>query len=212
MRQDIFEELTKEIGEQLGKEFDDIEDAMCALKEKKKSKKCSYYGTKQNPFFVANGVDIDFYVDEGGEEYSLEEIEEELEEDEDFMYDNGLFGVASCEKIEIEPNCKIIDWASFQSMFKLDKVVIPDSVEVIGDEAFYDCMNLKEVVLGSGIKLIGNEAFDCYHDYPFIIELTIIYDGTLEDWDKVEKNFDGYTSLITVICSDGETIEYGGNS
>ena len=57
------------------------------------------------------------------------------------------------------------------------EIVIPDSVTSIGDGAFSECTKLT----------------------------TIIFEGTGEQWNEIEKGFDwNYGASVTeVVCSDG---------
>ena len=68
---------------------------------------------------------------------------------------------------------------------KLQCIVIPESVTTIGDDAFCGCASLRGIVIPSSVTSIGKGALaGCTGLY------TICYQGTEEQWNKIEKGSD----------------------
>ncbi|MBR3845105.1 MAG: leucine-rich repeat domain-containing protein [Clostridia bacterium] len=78
---------------------------------------------------------------------------------------------------------------------------IPKTVVRIGTWSFAGCLNLKTILIPKSINSIGAGIF-CFSPN---IE-TIYYDGTLEDWHRIDKDDNwnaGTESIFTIICTDG---------
>ena len=78
---------------------------------------------------------------------------------------------------------------------------IPESVVRIGILSFAGCSNLKTISIPKTVNSIGAGIF---YKSPNIE--TIYYDGTVEDWKRIDK-VDGWNanteSIFTIICTDG---------
>ena len=88
----------------------------------------------------------------------------------------------------------------FSECSSLRSVAIPNSVTSIGDGAFQFCSSLRSVAIPNSVTSIGRSAFwKCFY-------LTSVeYNGTKEQWDKIEKSGWADKSYIQVIrCADGE--------
>ena len=73
---------------------------------------------------------------------------------------NAFSGCSSLTSIAIPEGVTSIDVAAFKGCINLTNITIPDKVTSIGTSAFYECKNLK----------------------------TVYYEGTQEQWSKIEIN------------------------
>ena len=94
-----------------------------------------------------------------------------------------------CDVITIQ-----INWCQ-----TVESIVIPSGIE-LGYSAFEYCFNLKDVYLPSSIHIIDNTFSNCTS-----IE-NIYYDGTIEEWEKIEKigDWDWWMGDYTIHCSNGD--------
>ena len=98
---------------------------------------------------------------------------------------------------------------------------MPDSVEEIGPKAFEHCKNLRSVKFSKNLKKIGPSAFlgcEKFTDITIPASITTIeqyafdlidipdvkFEGTLEQWDKVEVNEEAFKDYPVAKCSDGD--------
>ena len=90
------------------------------------------------------------------------------------------------------------DWA-FGGCSGLTNVTIPDSVTSIGQRAFSECGSLTSITIPVSVKFIGLWAFrDCTN------LKNIAYNGTREQWKKIEKDsVSYYHERYLVQCTDG---------
>lgn len=113
----------------------------------------------------------------------------------------GAFsGCAALESIALPESLKSIGKSAFSGCSSLKEVVLPDGVTSIGgfsgctalesivipegvteiDEyAFYKCESLRTITIPASLKKIGGHAFE------YCSSLTVIYDGTEEQWKKI---------------------------
>ncbi len=130
----------------------------------------------------------------------------------------------SITSVDIHKGTKIIAGAAFVSCADLQSVVIPDSVTVIGGYAFAYCDSLNSVVIGNGVKILKSETFrDCTNLTSLTLNSgineiedgvfngiyggvlrSIIFNGTVEEWNLVEQALANETYISTIICTDGE--------
>lgn len=120
-----------------------------------------------------------------------------------------------------EINKDIIFYNCFELNENIERVICPNTVEIIGEKAFMHCINLEEVeIIKTGnqhLKTIGLCAFSSctklkkinlpntlerIEEFAFssIPNLTIYFDGTKEEWDKINKkdkwNQDSHINII----------------
>ena len=101
--------------------------------------------------------------------------------------------------VEIQGGLDVPDRA-FWGCSKLETVMFENGMESIGDEAFCDCASLREIRIPRSVKSIDRYAFcDCK-----ALE-SIKYDGTFEEWLKIEKasSWDTRSGEYFISCADG---------
>ena len=114
--------------------------------------------------------------------------------------DGAFKDCSSLTSITIPNSVTSIESEAFSCCSSLRSVAIPKSVTSIGSAAFCWCTSLTSVTIPKSVTSIGWRAFeDCY-------SLTSVeYNGTKEQWDKIEKSGWADKSYIQVIrCTDGE--------
>ena len=116
--------------------------------------------------------------------------------------------------------------------FKLKNIVIPNSVTIIGTHAFYLCESIESIVIPNGVTEIETHAFSCCDSlvsitiqkniqtiHPRVFaECTkisdIYFEGTIEEWNSINKQedwdrsylFHEWSLCVTIHCSDGQII------
>lgn len=81
----------------------------------------------------------------------------------------------------------------------VETIILPDTIITIEPYAFYEYVALKNLVIPKSVKNIGTRAF-CHN-----FELgSLTYEGTMEEWDAIEKGdwFD-WSNITRVYCKDG---------
>lgn len=154
-------------------------------------KQASYEGKGRNPFYYMSYIDPEWFFE---------------------------------DKIIIHPDCKEILDSICDDFVDIKTIVFPVGLIKIGDKAFRGCSDLKKIVLKEGLKHLGNRAFEgCYQvtriELPSSLKSigegcfanidnlsTIIYHGTVEEWNKVKKGKDWMygDDEIVVKCNDGK--------
>lgn len=87
----------------------------------------------------------------------------------------------SLQYIVLSENITEIAYGAFNSCLSLEDIVIPEKVTEIGSYAFYNCPSLATVIVPASVTKINDNAFlEC----SAITD--VYYDGTTEDWDKIE--------------------------
>ena len=91
----------------------------------------------------------------------------------------------------------------FYTASKKSSINIPNGVKSIHDKAFMNNGFTREVKIPRTVTHIGSDIFG-----GSFRTLTIIYDGTLSQWESIEKRDDwSYgTKLVRIKCSDGNNI------
>ena len=93
------------------------------------------------------------------------------------LYINGVLA----ENITIPDSVMSIGSDAFYGCTSLTSVTIPDSVTSIGSYSFSNCRGLTSVTFPASLTTIGENAF---RNCPFL--RTIHYNGTKEQWKKIE--------------------------
>ena len=90
-------------------------------------------------------------------------------------------------------------WGTFTYISLLKRLIIPDRVYSIPDHCFDYCRKLELVSLPADLNSLYG-----FHDC--ISLQTIIFRGTVEQWNKLKKSESMFKEALaeTVICSDGE--------
>ena len=134
-----------------------------------------------------------------------------------------LYGQTDVTTIDIPNNVNYIDLYTFASCTNLKSVIIPNSVEHIDDGVFSGCTSLNEIVIPNSVTSIGDAAFDGCDELTEVtinsdIEeigysafgncnklLRIDYDGTREQWLKIDKNpsWSIRSKIKEINCTDG---------
>lgn len=103
-------------------------------------------------------------------------------------------GCANLTDLVIWEGLVTIGNCAFNNCMSLRTVSIPDSVTRICEEAFARCRILTNLVIGNGVEIIEKSAFG----YCDSLE-GIIYEGTSDEWEEIEKDS---------LWSDSSVIEY----
>ena len=77
--------------------------------------------------------------------------------------------------------------------------VILEGTTTIEDCGFYDCAKLTSVTIPRSLKFIGEEAFQNCEQLA-----EIHYQGTMTEWEKIEKEYTNYDYANVVHCIDGD--------
>lgn len=99
------------------------------------------------------------------------------------LVDEG-FNFTSINSVSLPDTLNTIGNYAF-SFSGITEIVIPDGTTVIGDFAFGGCEKLKSITIPASIKSLGEELFD---EGPSMGEMTIIFLGTEEEWEKVNND------------------------
>lgn len=94
------------------------------------------------------------------------------------------FNFTSINSVSLPDTLNTIGNYAF-SFSGITEIVIPDGTTVIGDFAFGGCEKLKSITIPASIKSLGEELFD---EGPSMGEMTIIFLGTEEEWEKVNND------------------------
>ena len=115
--------------------------------------------------------------------------------------DSAFENCSNLESVYIPDSVTSIGSSAFYNCSALTTITIPDSVTTIGDYAFSVCSSLRSITIPDSVTSIGSEAFS-YCD----ILTGIIFEGTKEQWDDIEKgsDWDLSTDHYTIYCTDGE--------
>lgn len=97
-----------------------------------------------------------------------------------------------------------IEMYTFYECDSLEDVTLPEGISYIGKGAFQKCESLKNVFIPRSVKHIGEFAFEHCDNLTHIK-----YDGTINDWDSIEKGF-GWASFTgsTVYLLENIEISY----
>lgn len=107
---------------------------------------------------------------------------------------------ASCMNlidVDLPSQLTKIPQAMFYNCKSLERIALPDTITQIDDSAFNSCSALKFINFPRNLRYIGNVAFrDC-------ISLTnATFDGTVDEWDRIEKHKRWKYDPIILHCTD----------
>jgi len=108
-------------------------------------------------------------------------------------------------------NCSYYD-QPFMNPCNMVTLTIDESVTTIPTNTFVYARKIKTIYIPSTMTHIADGAFHLDEFNPYNYEITIHYDGTIEQWNSIATNKmfstrNGADTLTcTVICTDGETI------
>ena len=139
----------------------------------------------------------------------------------------------SAKSIIIPDTVKTIKAYAFSRCSSLTNLIIPYSVKSIGNYCFKDCKSLKSIVIPNSVTFIDHAAFwGCESLITVTIPrsitslpmamfykctslATINFEGTIEEWNNVEKHYDLNFSWDTstgeyiIYCTDGQIAKDG---
>jgi len=121
-----------------------------------------------------------------------------------FYFKLGSFVFANMEALEevhfssSSEKVFILGEGAFLNDSSLTEITIPSTLRSIGDRAFEGTSGLKTIALPSTLLQIGAYAFKGSG-----IE-TIVYEGTLAQWEAIEKGKGAFPTNITITCQDGQ--------
>lgn len=103
------------------------------------------------------------------------------------------------ENVNFDTGLKYIGFAAFKNCTRLKTLKFPNTLKYIGGMAFRNCFSLENIYLEKGIENIENIFYDCRN------LKNIYYNGTISDWNSINKKFDReYLYNVTIHCIDGE--------
>ncbi|MBR2418060.1 MAG: leucine-rich repeat domain-containing protein, partial [Clostridia bacterium] len=100
----------------------------------------------------------------------------------------GDYSFANCDNLEsvnIGDSVTTIGYDAFSYCNNIKEVTIGNSVTNIGDYAFYFCSGIKSITMCSNVTNIGEWAFKLYNKAFNNIVADIYYNGTEEQWKKI---------------------------
>lgn len=106
------------------------------------------------------------------------------------------FSSSGIQSLELPNTIAAIGAGCFRATTQLTRISIPPRVTRIEDYTFMGSA-VKHVYLGRGIQYIGHRVF------RNTLHCTVHYDGTIAEWEAIEKSHDWDSPTLTVICSDG---------
>lgn len=118
----------------------------------------------------------------------------------------GFRSFCNCKlkSVKLPKSLKSLGWYTFEDNILLEKVILPKTITELSPGLFKNCRSLKEVYIPKSIKEISYTTFD----KKYIDNLTIYYEGTEEDLNKIKYSVDDYyndTSVslkeLKIICN-----------
>ena len=110
--------------------------------------------------------------------------------------DDAFSGCVALENIELPSSIQSIGEGAFDRCEQLKELVIPEGVRNIGD-TFAGCVSLEKIVLPKSLQYIFPGSF-----FRCVSLKSIIYNGTVRQWKKLMKAWEG-------LVIDGEQIRAG---
>ncbi len=110
----------------------------------------------------------------------------------------------NCERltsITLSKSLKSIENNTFELCGWLNEIKIPEGVERIGDSAFLNCVSFRSVELPLSLKSIGDYAFYVDKLLGNRVILQLRYNGTYEQWQKVEHQQNSLGNISRGYCT-----------
>lgn len=114
----------------------------------------------------------------------------------------GIRAFAGCTgitELKLPDNLETIYPWAFEGCTGITELKLPDNLETIYPRAFEGCTGITELKLPDKLAGIGFSAFEGCTGIK-----RIEYGGTMEQWKKVELDFDTGIEGHIIICTDGE--------
>ena len=111
---------------------------------------------------------------------------------------SAFYGCMSLASVEIPDGVTEIGKRAFSRCTNLTSVKIPDGVTEIGEDAFYLCTSLMDVKIPGNVTKIGHDAFSSCYQLK-----TVTYEGTTEEWERIEKSWKIFSNSTEITCTDG---------
>lgn len=99
--------------------------------------------------------------------------------------------------IELPETIETIESCSFYNCKVLNDVILPN-ITRIESETFYGCESLAQLTIPNTVKSIGKNAFKGCEKLE-----QITFNGTHEQWKRIEKSDAGFDKLNLVVCTNG---------
>ena len=123
---------------------------------------------------------------------------------------DGAFFATYITSMTIPDTVTHVGNGAFERCRYLGSIVIGSGVSSIPANLFKDCYKLTSVTIPPSITSISESAFEDCRSLNKSIELTLNYEGTLEQWNSITKENGWNNSLpdnYTLVCTD-ETITH----
>ena len=114
----------------------------------------------------------------------------------------GNYAFSNCyglSDIFLSENMAYIGDGAFEKCTALTEMYIPDGVWGIGEEAFSGCAALQSVYIPQSVTMLGDDIFD-----GCLSVLTVYYDGTSEQWSRIEKDESDF-DRVNLMFASGQT-------
>ena len=108
------------------------------------------------------------------------------------------------ESVEFPSSLRIVGYGSFAYCTSLKLVRLPEGVRTIEGSAFAHCTSLERIYIPHSVTKINAKIL-----YNCTSLKQIIYNGTVEEWNAIEKgvDWDTGTGSYTVYCTDGKIVK-----
>lgn len=118
----------------------------------------------------------------------------------------AFFRCAELSEIVIPKSVVTMEEAVFEYCEQLTEVTILGGITVIAESMFEDCRQLTSVSIPKSVVVIESGAFSWCQRLN-----TIRYEGTMEEWNAIEKGTSSGYGLdgVSIVCSDGKLDKEG---
>ena len=113
--------------------------------------------------------------------------------------DNAFSYCTNLTSVTIPDSVTSIGDKAFRYCTGLTSITIPDSVTSIGDYAFSNCSGLTSITIPNSVTKIGAYAFEGCSGLT-----SVTYNGTVAQWNAINKKTGMFGSATYVQCSDGQ--------